>query len=356
MRKVRYAVVGFGDVAEGHVAKEGFACDPRRLRPLRFAELVGATDVDPGRKGAATALGLNWYTRLDDVLDDRTIDAVYVATDNLGHAPVALACLQAGKHVVVESPFATTVADAKRMAKLAKAKGLSLAVDNARVYNGWNVAGRAAMAAGKLGTVGDCCFHMELPYGRDPAEAEAWRCARPEEMGGPVGSLASPCFAVAEFMAGKRIARLGAVYAPKATKTKVEDGIHVTFFFADGARGTATCAFGAPRGGPAGTLTSLGYEIYGDKGVMRGYGTLSRLSGFEGEPVVQRLEIDDGRRLIPVRPMRILNVYQALVETHAKSVLDGAPMAADAAVHNVALCAACHASAAKGGRLVAVKD
>ena len=356
MRKVRYAIVGFGGVAEGRLAKEGFACDRKRFRPLRFAELVGATDVDPSRKAAATALGLNWYSRLDDVLDDRTIDAVCVATDNLGHAPVALECLKAGKHVIVEPPLATATADAKRLAKLAKAQGLSFAVDFTALNNAWNVAGKSVMAAGKLGAVGDCRFHMALAYGDAPAEAASWRCARPEEMGGPVGSLAGSCFALAEFLSGKRIERLAAVYAPKTTKTKVEDGVHVTFFFSDGTRGAADCAFGAPRRGPAGTLTTLGYEIFGDRGVMRGYGTLSDLSGFEGEPIVQRLEIDDGHRLFPVRPTRILNVYQTAVETHAKSVLDGAPMAADDAVHNLALCAACHASAAKGGRFVAVKD
>lgn len=356
MMKVRYALVGFGGIAENRIAKEGFACDRKRFRPLRYAELVGATDLDPSRQAAAEALGLKWYANLGELLDDPTVDAVCVATNNRSHAPIAAECLKAGKHVIVEKPIATSVPDAKRVNRLAQAKRLSLSVDLMMVNNAWNVAGKAAMAAGRLGKVNDCRYHMEFAYGYDPAEAATWRCSDVAEMGGPIGDLASHCFCVAEFMFGKKIAKLGAVYYPKVMKTKSEDGAYVKFFFADGMQGSVSCAFSEPRGGLVGTLTNLGYEIYGDKAAMRGYGTMSQLSGALDEPVMQRLEIDDGKKILPVRPARALNIYQALVEGHAMSVIDGRPLTADGAVHNLALCAACHASAAKGGRLVAVKD
>ncbi len=356
MKKVTYVLVGFGGIAENRVAKEGYACDRKRFRPLKYAELVGATDLNPARQAAAEALGLKWYANLDEVLADATVDGVYIATNNRSHVPLALQCLKAGKHVIVEKPIATSVADAKKLNRLAKAKKLSLTVDHMMVNNAWNVAGKAAMAAGKLGKVNDCCYHMEFAYGYDPAEAATWRCNNVAEMGGPIGDVASHCFYVAEFMFGKRIAKLGAVYYPKVMKIKAEDGAYVKFFFADGTQGSVNCAFSEPRGGLAGTLTNLGYEIYGDKAAMRGYGTMFQLSGYADEPVMQRLEIDDGKKILPVRPARIQNIYQALIEGHAKSVLEGQPLNADDAIHNLALCAACHASAAKGGRLVAVKD
>ena len=356
MKKVRYVLVGFGGIAENRVAKEGYACDRKRFRPLKYAELVGATDLNPARQAAAEALGLKWYANLDEVLADAAVDGVYIATNNRSHVPLALQCLKAGKHVIVEKPIATSVADAKKLNRLAKAKKLSLTVDHMMVNNAWNVAGKAAMTAGKLGKVNDCCYHMEFAYGYDPAEAATWRCNNVAEMGGPIGDVASHCFYVAEFMFGKRIAKLGAVYYPKVMKIKAEDGAYVKFFFADGTQGSVNCAFSEPRGGLAGTLTNLGYEIYGDKAAMRGYGTMFQLSGYADEPVMQRLEIDDGKKILPVRPARIQNIYQALVEGHAKSVLEGRPLNADDAIHNLALCAACHASAAKGGKLVAVKD
>ena len=122
MAKIRYALVGFGGIAENRVAKEGFACDRGRFKPLRHAQLVGATDLNPAREAAASALGLKCYAGLDDVLADKSIDAVYVATNNRSHVPLAAAALKAGKHVIVEKPMATSVADAKKLCKLAKAK------------------------------------------------------------------------------------------------------------------------------------------------------------------------------------------------------------------------------------------
>ena len=354
--KVKYVLVGFGGIAENRVAKEGFACDIQRFRALKYAQLVGATDLNPARQSAADALGLKWYQGLADVLADKSIDGVYVATNNASHASIAIAALKAGKHVIVEKPIATSVADAKMMNRIAKAKGLSLTVDHMMVNNAWNIAGKAAMTAGKLGKVNDSCFHMEFAYGYDPAEAATWRCSKIEEMGGPIGDVASHCFYVAEFMFGRKIKKVAAVYYPKVMKIKAEDGAYIKFFLEDGTQGSVNAAFSEPRGGLAGTLTNLGYEIYGDKAALRGYGTMFQLSGHPGEPVAQRLEIDDGQRLMAVRPARIQNIYQTLIEGHAKSVLVGEPLTADDAIHNLALCAACHASAKKGGRIVSVKD
>ena len=352
--RVRYELVGFGGIAENRIAKEGFACDTKRFRPLRRAQLVGATDMNPARRSAAESLGLSWYPSLDAVLADKSIDGIYVATNNASHAQIALAALKAGKHVIVEKPIATSVADAKAMNRVAKAKGLSLTVDHMMVHNAWNAAAKAAVASGKLGTVNDSCFHMEFAFGYEPEEAATWRCSKVEEMGGPINDVASHCFYVAEFMFGKKISKVTAAYYPKVMKIKAEDGAYVKFFFEDGTQGSVNAAFSEKRGGLVGTLTNLGYEIYGDKGVLRGYGTLFQLSGHPGEPVVQRLEIDNGHMLTPVRPARIRNIYQSLIEGHAESVLAKEPLNADDAIHNLALCAACHASARKGGRIVKV--
>ena len=353
--KVKYVLVGFGGIAENRVAKEGYACDRKRFKPLRSAELVGATDLNPARQAAAEALGLKWYPSLDAVLADKAVDGVYIATNNASHAKLACAALKAGKHVIVEKPIATSVADAKAMSRLAKAKKLSLTVDHMMVNNAWNVAGRAAIAAGRLGKVNDSCFHMEFAYGYDPAEAATWRCSKVEEMGGPIGDVASHCFYVAEFMFGKKIKKVAAVYYPKVMKIKAEDGAYIKFFFEDGTQGSVNAAFSEMRGGLAGTLTNLGYEIYGDKAALRGYGTMFQLSGHPGEPVAQRLEIDDGHRLVAVRPARIQNIYQTLIEGHAASIQAKKPLTGADAIHNLALCAACHAFAQKGGKILSVK-
>ena len=95
MAKVRYAIIGFGGIAENRVAKEGYACDKKRFRPLKKAVLTGATDVNPARQAAAEALGLKWYPNAEAVFADPAIDAVYIATNNASHAKLALAALKA---------------------------------------------------------------------------------------------------------------------------------------------------------------------------------------------------------------------------------------------------------------------
>ena len=356
MDKIRYAIIGFGGIAENRVAKEGYGCDKSRFNGLEKAVLTGATDMNPARKEAAEALGLKWYDNMEAILADADIDAVYIATNNASHAALACAALEAGKHVIVEKPAATSVADAQKMVDLAAAKGLSLSVDHMMVNNAWNIKAQEVMAAGTLGTVNDSCFHMEFAYGYDPAEAATWRCSKIEEMGGPIGDVASHCFYVAEYVFGKKIAKVAAVYYPKIMDIKAEDGAYIKFFFEDGTQGSVRASFSEFRGGLGGTLTNLGFELYGDKKVLRSYGSMFQLSGHDGEPVKMRLELDDLGNVSEVAPAKIRNIYQTLIEGHAASIQAGKPLNAEDAVHNLALCAASHESAQNGGKIVGVAD
>ena len=229
MDKVKYAMIGFGGIAENRIAKEGFACDDARFSPLEEAELVGAFDVNAVRSGAAKKLGLKWYPGVEAILTDPEIDAVYIATNNASHAALATQALNAGKHVIVEKPLATTVEDAEKLVALAAEKKLSLAVDHMMVHNVLNGKAKELVAAGKLGTVNDCCFHMEFAYGYDPAEAASWRCSDPKEMGGPIGDVASHCFYMAEFLFDARIEKVAATYYPKTMPIEVEDGALIRF-------------------------------------------------------------------------------------------------------------------------------
>lgn len=356
MEKVKYAIIGFGGIAENRVAKEGYACDTARFAGLEKAQLVGATDMNSARQAAAEALGLKWYANMDEIFADPAIDAVYIATNNASHAQIAIAAMNAGKHVIVEKPAATSVADGKEMVRVAKEKGLSLTVDHMMVHNAWNVKAKEVVAEGTLGTVNDSCFHMEFAYGYDPAEAATWRCSKIEEMGGPIGDVASHCFYVAEYVFGKKIAKVAAVYYPKIMDIKAEDGAYIKFFFEDGTQGSVRASFSEFRGGLGGTLTNLGFELYGDKKVLRSYGSMFQLSGHDGEPVKMRLELDDLGNVSEVAPAKIRNIYQTLIEGHAASIQTGKPLNAEDAVHNLALCAASHESAQNGGKIVGVAD
>ena len=89
MGKVSYAIIGFGGIAENRIAKEGFGIDTSRFAGHPQADLVGVTDVNGARKAAAADLGLKWYDSVDAVLADPAVEAVFIATINLSHAPLA---------------------------------------------------------------------------------------------------------------------------------------------------------------------------------------------------------------------------------------------------------------------------
>jgi len=71
---------------------------------------------------------------LDQVLTDPAVDAVVIATPAGSHAAIGLAALEAGKHVLIEKPLATTYADGVKLVELAEERGLVLMCDHTYCY------------------------------------------------------------------------------------------------------------------------------------------------------------------------------------------------------------------------------
>lgn len=357
MNRVKYALIGFGGIAENRIAKEGFARDKARFRdePAEY-ELVGACDVNSGRRSAAESLGLKWYADSDAIFADPQIDAVYIATNNMTHAPLASAALNAGKHVLLEKPLAPSAADAEMLSRLAVSKGLSLGVDHMMVNNKLNRYARDVVADGKLGVVNDSCFHMEFAYGFTPEEAAAWRCANVSELGGPIGDVASHCFYMAEYLLGKKIDALAAVYYPKTLGIEAEDGAYIRFKIDGELAGSVRVAFSELRGGLGGTLSNLGFEIYGTDAVLRSYGSMFQLSGYPDEPIPMRLEIDrfSAQEKVTLDDRPTPNIYQEMIRRHARSIIEGKPFDGSDGLRNVKLCFAAHQSAQAGGAWIEI--
>ena len=349
MKKIRYALIGFGGIAENRIAKEGFGCDRSRFNGVEGAELIGAFDLNQQRREAAEKLQLQWYSSLDDIWQDNSIDAVYIATNN---AALALEAMAHNKHVIVEKPAATSISDAQKMVSAARSRGLSLSVDHMMINNVYNIKAAEVIRSGKLGRVNDSCFHMEFAYGFTPAEAASWRCSKIEEMGGPVGDVASHCFYMAEYLLQQQIEWVACCYMPKLLDIIVEDGACIKFGLADGTTGSIRVSFAEKRGGLAGVLTSNGYEVYGSDAVLRGYCTMSQFSGFASEPVKTRLELDNGKVHQDLEVGEVKNIYQTLITNHAKSIINNTPDDGSNGLHNLQLCELAHRSAHENGKKI----
>ena len=116
-RPVRVAVLGAGRWAMiAHLP--GWARDPR-------AEIVAVCDVDPALAAeAAAAFGASDAVDYRDIVGRDDIDVIDVCTSSETHFELAMAALEAGKHVLCEKPVAFDFRETMRAADLAKSKGL----------------------------------------------------------------------------------------------------------------------------------------------------------------------------------------------------------------------------------------
>lgn len=107
----------------------------RNVRECAETELVAIADPLPARRADAERRfpGVRTVDGLDALLS-MDLDAVAIATPVATHAPLTLAALRAGKHVLVEKPLASSVAEAEMMVAEAERRGLILMVDHTFVY------------------------------------------------------------------------------------------------------------------------------------------------------------------------------------------------------------------------------
>lgn len=120
MKKLGVAVIGTGQWGKNHA---------RVYKELSSTELVAVCDVNVERaKAMAAQYGVKAYSDSTQMLKDREIEAVNVCTWSTILAKEAKKALNAGKHVLVEKPMATTPQQAQKLVKAAQENGLHLTV------------------------------------------------------------------------------------------------------------------------------------------------------------------------------------------------------------------------------------
>lgn len=119
--ELRFGVLGAGQISR-------IACQEINRHPQ--ARVVAGSDPHPERLAelAASLGGLRTYADNEALLSDPQLDAVFVATPNAFHAPLAQRALEHGKHVIVEKPFATNAVEARLTIEQAERSGKLLSV------------------------------------------------------------------------------------------------------------------------------------------------------------------------------------------------------------------------------------
>lgn len=143
-------MTGFGVIGAGTWG----SLHARVYADLPGARLVAVCDADQDRAAAAAApSGARTFTDLKEMLADPEIHAVSVALPDPLHREAVIAAAEAGKHILVEKPLATTEVDALAMIEAARNAGVTLCVDFHNRYSPLFAPAKRALDAGELGAL-----------------------------------------------------------------------------------------------------------------------------------------------------------------------------------------------------------
>jgi len=287
---VNWLVVGIGDIAR------------RRVIPAILAEprsaLYGVVTRD-ARKAEAYPGTAAWET-LDAALQDDAIDAVYIASPVVTHAPYAIAALRAGKHVLCEKPVAMDYAEAERMVAAGRESGRLLGVSYYRRLYPKLLWAKELIAEGAIGqpVLAEANCHgwlesEERGWLRDPAMAG----------GGPLYDIGSHRIDAMNFLFG-RPQRATGLLSNAVHAMEVEDSATVVVEYAGGIHGVVDVRWNS-------RVARDAFRVIGTEGEIN----LDPLSGPE-------LRIGERVEMLPTHA----NVHYPLVENFVAAVLDGAAL------------------------------
>ncbi|WP_281974571.1 Gfo/Idh/MocA family protein [Halobacillus litoralis] len=125
---IKFAIVGCGRIAKKH---------SEAIANAQGAELVALCDIDENRLNQMSVENnvRATYTTLTEMVQNPNIDVINICTPNAVHAENAIEAIEAGKHVMVEKPIATSLEDADKIIEAADRKGVKAATVHQNRFN-----------------------------------------------------------------------------------------------------------------------------------------------------------------------------------------------------------------------------
>ncbi len=195
------------------------------------------------------------------------IEAVSIVTPNHVHYEAAKEFLRRGIHVICDKPLTSTLADAKKLKKVADESGALFVLTHN--YTGYPMVrqAREMIANGELGDL----RVVQVEYAQDwlteaveatGAKGAVWRTDPAQSgLGGATGDIGTHAFNLASFVTGLTLDSLAADLDSFVEGRRLDDNAHVMLRFAGGAKGMLWCSQVAP-----GNENALRLRVYGTKG------------------------------------------------------------------------------------------
>ena len=305
--KLGVALVGLGGYSTGELAPA--------LREAKSCYLAGVVTGSP-EKGRRWARDFHFpernifsYDTMAQLKNASDIDIVYVVTPNALHARHAIAAARAGKHVICEKPFTTSVAEAEAVIAACRDANVKLSIGY-RLHFDPYYRELMRLAGGKeFGGF----TQARGDNGHDTNGTEGWRL-RKVMGGGPVKDLGiyplqAACMAAGEMAPVSVTAKQGPTTRPFLSD--IEESMAWTMTFANGMVCDCTASYAEPRPrndfraeGPKGWIKLYNAFSYRE---IEGATSLGRLAYHRYPPVRQQtLQLDDfARSILEGRPSQV---------------------------------------------------
>lgn len=262
-------IIGLGEIGRVHLG--GY-------QRARGARVVAVTDLDPGaRRGAAAVAGAVDHRTVAELLADERVDVVSVCVPHDLHAPIALAAIAAGKHVLLEKPMAVSVAECDQIIAASERTGVTVGVSHNQLFYPPHVRARELIESGALGTAR--MLRLRLAIG---GKFAGWR-ADPAATG---GGLLFDAGVHRFYMARALFGEIQEMCAMTDLAPEVGENMAVVLMrFGSGALGTIEANYQAPQGAFDDSI-----EVCCSEGMLYLSGCEADFEGFRTGPALRRYD------------------------------------------------------------------
>ncbi len=250
---MRFAIIGAGAIGRTHAACIGGLAPGATLAlvvdevPSRARDLAAAHDAEAATSAAAA------FSRAD-------IDAVAICTPSGRHAELAVAALEAGKHVIVEKPLDVTLRAAYRVAEAEARTAATVTVVSQHRFDPSSRLVHAAIQEGHLGRLTSCVASVAWWRSQDYYDSGDWRGSWALDGGGALMNQGIHTVDLLVWMLGEPVEVSAAAACLAHQRIDVEDVAVAVIRFASGALGVLHATTAAYPG-----LTAR-IQVHGDRG------------------------------------------------------------------------------------------
>ncbi|MCO6435594.1 MAG: Gfo/Idh/MocA family oxidoreductase [Phycisphaerae bacterium] len=237
---IRWGIIGCGDVTE-RKSGPGF-------QNARDSALVAVMRRD-GAKAAdyAARHGVpRWYDRVEALIHDNEVDAVYIATPPGSHLELARQVAAVGKPALIEKPMARNHEECLAMIQAFRVAGIPLFVAYYRRALPKFIRVKSLLDDGAIGRVLSVAVTLHYKPGQYDRNHLPWRFRREESGGGLFVDLGSHTLDLLDWFFGP-IVRAAGFAANQGGQYEVEDAVVLAFEHATGVQGTGSWHFNASR-------------------------------------------------------------------------------------------------------------